>query len=93
MSPGFPPHKLTAHFIFEKMEWHDGVPQKKSKPLTQNLRSSIGAALDRSRRIWWRRSVGVHITVRRHPRCLRCDMRTFQCAFMLASSRALQIPT
>ena len=42
--------KSTAHFIFEKMELHDGVFPHKNSKLTRNLRSSAGAALHRSRR-------------------------------------------
>ena len=52
MTPGFPPHKLTAHFKFAKRELHDGKKSVAKNFLTRNLRSSIAVALhciDRSR--------------------------------------------
>ena len=38
-------HKLTAHFVFEKMELHDGESQKKCRVLTQNLQFDPTLAL------------------------------------------------
>ena len=54
-----------AHFIFEKMELHDGLLAKQKTLLTQNLRPIAGDALDRSRRVWWRGSTTVTDVVRR----------------------------